>query len=474
MASTDIRTPNDSHTALVCAPRVAGYTLLDKLYESSVCSIYKARQDRLGRTVCLKLLPEFPPPCDVAFERFNRAAYVGAQVVHTNLPVLYETGTADGYHYCALEYISGVSLQDLLVQRGRLSERRAVWIGLQAARALTALHEKGVVHRNLKPKNILVESNGRVRLVGLGLSKCDAACFSKHLDAQTIGTPHYMAPEMIRGRYTDPRSDLYSLGVTMYVMASGNPPFPKGMPAAVMAKHLYESPRSLRAAQPELSKEFAEFVDELMVKNPDDRVASAREAVRKLERLAARHNYDDLCFAGAPRTLRDKPAENDWRALLKPFGVFFGSLIGVFLVGMAIFGVYTSMRDRYVKPSAVPASPISTKPVAAPQTEVTFAAPTGPAEQPPVPALEVPAPKATGAREAEYKRLKDLEPVYRRDAWRGVREWERFLRLYPDANEAMRAEAETRVRFFRQMALDRTVGENGLPRADNAGEGLDF
>ncbi|MBI3830950.1 MAG: protein kinase [Planctomycetes bacterium] len=474
MASTNIRTPNDSPTSLVCAPRVAGYTLLDKLYESSVCSIYKARQDRLGRTVCLKLLPEFPPPCDVALERFNRAAYVGAQVVHTNLPVLYETGTADGYHYCALEYISGVSLQDLLVQRGRLSERRAVWIGLQVARALTALHEKGVVHRNLKPKNILVESNGRVRLVGLGLSKCDAACFSKHLDAQTIGTPHYMAPEMIRGRYTDPRSDLYSLGVTMYVMASGNPPFPKGMPAAVMAKHLYEAPRSLRVAYPELSKEFAEFVDELMVKNPDDRVASAREAVRKLERLAARHNYDDLCFAGAPRTLRDKPAANDWRALLKPFGVFFGSLLGVFLVGMALFGVYSSMRDRYAaRPPAVPATsvpvPARLNPPAA--ASMTPAAPT---DLQPAPVAETPAPRAEGAREADFRRLKDLESVYRRDAWRGVREWERFLRVYPEASEAMRAEAEARVRFFRQMALDRTNGENGLPRADNAGEGLDF
>ncbi|MCW8132246.1 MAG: serine/threonine protein kinase [Planctomycetota bacterium] len=460
MASTDLKPDSNSQTSLVCAPRVAGYTLLDKRYESSVCSIYKARQERLGRVVCLKLLPEFPPPCDVALERFNRAAYVSAQVVHQNLPVLYETGTSDGYHYTALEYVSGSSLQDILVERGRLSERRAVWVGLQVARALVALHEKQIVHRNVKPKNILVESTGRVRLVGLGLAKCEAACFSKHLDTQTIGTPHYMAPEMIRGRYTDPRSDLYSLGITMYVMASGAPPFPKGMPAAVMAKHLYEAPPPLRERYPELSREFAETVDDLLIKNPDERISSAREAVRRLERLAARHNYDDLCFADAPRAIRDKRAPLDWNELLRPLAIFFGSLASVFVGGILLFAAYQALSAP-----AVPAPPAA--PAAAPK-----ATQPAPAAQP-AEAAPVPDPLAE-KRAAEFQRLKELESVFRRDPWRGVMEWDRFLALFPEAPVAMKQDAERRSKIFHKLAADQAIGRNGLPRADNAGEALDF
>lgn len=464
MRPAETRSPGETPTSVVCAPRVADYTLLDKLYVSSVCTIYKARQDRLGRVVCLKLLPEFPPPCDVALERFNRAAYVGAQVVHNNLPVLYETGTADGYHYAALEFVSGASLQDILIDRGRLSERRTVWIGLQVARALAALHEKGVVHRNVKPKNILVESNGNVRLVGMGLAKCDAACFSKNLDAQTIGTPHYMAPEMIRGTYTDPRSDLYSLGVTLYVMASGSPPFAKGTPASVMAKHLYEDPRPLRKQYPELSDDFEALVEDLLVKNPEERLSSAREAVRRLERLVACHRYDDLCFANVPRSFADKRSpDRSLSGLLWPLALFFGTSLAVFALGLLILWALPLLE--FARPAAP--APVMAQPVVPPAA---------PESAPQAEPIEAPDPLARIAahRDAELQRLRELDPVFRRDPWRGVRELESFLRVHPEVSATVRAEAEARIKLYRQMALDQSATDRGMPRADNAGEALDF
>ena len=455
----------------VCGPRVAGYTLLKKLSESSVCSIYKARQDRLGRIVALKLLPEFPPPCDVALERFNRAAYVGAQLVHANLPVLYETGTADGYYFAALEYVHGRSLQDVLAERERVSERRAIVIGLQTARALAALHEKGIAHRNLKPKNMLVDDEGRVRVIGLGLAKCEAACFSKNLDTQTIGTPHYMAPEMIRGNCTDPRSDLYSLGVTLYVMVAGQPPFAKGIPAAVMAMHLYEQARPLHECRPDLSRDFVTLVEELMAKPLESRLGSAREAVRRLERLAALQAREiPAALASPPRGPALWPAAK-FERLWGTAAIFLGSLLAVFLLGMALFGAYLWLTTKPVTPVApqppaganalqMEAAPAPDR-LGAPLAPGVVSTPQGQAEA-----------RAIPEQELEFVRLKELDEVFRRDPARGVREWETYLRAFPRVSASQRKHLQDRIRLFRQMDADRR--NKGLPPADMDGAPMDF
>lgn len=127
-------------------PRVAAFTLMELIHEGSCGSIYRARQDRLGRIVALKLLPEWPPPTDVALERFNRAAYVGAQAPHTNLVTLYDTGTADGFHYASMEYLNGQTLQKHLSVVGLVDEPFAISVAVQVLRALTALHSREICH----------------------------------------------------------------------------------------------------------------------------------------------------------------------------------------------------------------------------------------------------------------------------------------------------------------------------------------
>jgi serine/threonine protein kinase len=269
-------------------PRLAGFTLLEPLHEGSCGLIYRARQDRLGRIVALKLLPEWPPPTDVALERFNRAAYVNAQAPHPNLLTLYDTGTKDGFHYVSLEYVNGQTLQKHLSTVGTSDERFALHVAVHVLRALAALHARDICHRNLKPKNIFLETNGNVRLIGTGLASCKTAFFSPHLDARPIGTPHFMAPEMIRGCYADPRSDLYSLGITLYVMATGRTPFEKGAPLAVMSRHLTDVPDSIGQTRPGLSPDFVKFVDTLMAKEPEHRFQSAKAALEMAEAMSRR------------------------------------------------------------------------------------------------------------------------------------------------------------------------------------------
>ena len=428
-------------------PQIGGFTLLEKLYDGSISTVYKARQDRLGRVVALKLLAEYPPPSDVVLERFNRATYVNAQVVHPNLVVLYESGTRDGYHFSALEYVPGQTVQELLHERGRLSERRSVHIGWQVARALCALHERGILHRNLKPKNILLDPNGRVKLVGLGLAKCDAACFSRNLDAQTIGTPHFMAPEMIRGYTADPRSDLYGLGATLYALVSGRPPFDRGLPAAVMAKHLYEQPKPLNEVVPGLGGEFAALVMQLMAKEPAMRPGSAREVAERLEKLAERNPYVEERRAWVAVASKRGVAE---RLLSFPrAGLFLATLTVVFVTGLAAFGAWWALSSRDGRPASPAPAEAVPPPAVAPGTD------------------RASAPDASAARMVEeFKRLVAQEAQFRREGWRGVSEWSAFLRVYPTAPEQYRAEAFRRLNQYRQIEMEKPRPGGGQKEKD--------
>jgi serine/threonine-protein kinase len=407
--------------------------------------------------VALKTLPEWPPPSPVALERFNRAAFALAQVTHPNLPVLYETGTSDGYHYAALEHIQGRTMQQLLAERGKVSERRAVWVGLQAARALTALHEKGFLHRNVKPKNILVHNDGRAWLTGLGLAHHPSARFSHELEAKTIGTPHYMAPEIIRGCCIDERSDLYSLGATLYALVAGRPPFDKGHPAAVMARHLTETPRPLLEVRPDLSAEFVSLVDKLLVKCPHERLGSAREAVELLEALAAKHS--------APPVRRAEPKARPEAKAGGPFVVLAGARRSeavrrhwwkaaaiLFFLVMACLGACLAWLTQPPKPPRPP-------PGATPATETRR----DPAAETDARAQEERRLRAEAER--EFQRLKQTD--FSRRPLFGAKAWEAFLQTFPAAPEPLRTEAEIRIKGYREK------GERREPLPPAGGE-LEF
>lgn len=465
MASSAIRRPDESQTLeAVQFPRVSGFTIIRKVYDGSVSTVYKARQDRLGRTVALKLLPELPAPSDVHLQRFNRSAHVGAQVIDRNIPVLYETGTKDGFHYTISQYVRGWTLQDLIEHRKRLSERRSVLVAIQVAKALEALHAKRIYHRNLKPKNILVRLDGHTYLVGLGLAKCEAACFSKHLDAHTIGTPHFMAPELVRGKECNAQTDLYALGITMYVMATGVPPFPKGVPAAVMAQHVYKDAPSLTEIRPDFSPGYAALVSRLLAKRPEDRPGSARETINQLDRLL--DGMTDQNGHIRSKALEVKSYYQPLKSRIAGDAAGFALGLGlVMLFGMAMIGVGYSFwpSER--------TSPIETPPIEKPapvveETETQAATPLTilPARR------NLVAPEITRA----YQRLRELEGVFRRDHARGIREWEAFLRHYPEAPADLRREAHESILTCRRLALEQAEGTRQRLEPNRADDQLDF
>jgi len=466
VASTRIQKPPPALARpLQAGVRVGPFTILEKLYDGSISTVYKVRQDRLGRMVALKVLAEYPPPPDAVLQRFNRAAYVSAQVVHANLVVLYESGTADGYHYAALEFVPGQTLYALIKSRKRLSERRALSVGAQIARALTALHEKGILHRNVKPKNILVDTTNKARLIGLGLCHCGAMCFSEALDAQGVGTPHYMAPEVIRGEGLEPRSDLYSLGATLYAALTGRPPFEHGEAAVIMAKHLHEQPVPLQDLRPDLSAEFIALVDQLLAKDPHDRPGSAREAAELLEKLAA--NRDEPPEPGEA----GRPPPHAWAVTAQPLSrakILALSLALGAAAALAAFGSWHLLHPSGGPDEAGPPAAVTPEqppmgllaPLAGWGFWRALSHPEGaPPEEGAAPSRwdrlvrswTAPGDGADELRvEQEFVRLVAQDALFRRQH-RGVAEWSAFLREFPRAPAAYRKEAEARIQEYRRL-----------------------
>jgi len=439
MPTVNNKSDSDLH---VKPPRVAGFTPMEMIHEGGCGTIYRARQDRLGRVVALKLLAEWPPPTDMALERFNRAAYVSAQAPHPNLVTLYDTGTAEGFHYASMEYLNGQTLQKHLSVVGMVDEPFATSAAVDALRALSALHSREICHRNVKPKNMFMETDGNVRLIGLGLASCRTAFFSPHLDARPIGTPHFMSPEMIRGSYSDPRSDLYSLGVTLFVLVTGVTPFEKGSPLAVMSRHLTDEAVSLAKTRPGLSPEFVAFVETLMARDVDHRFQSARAALEVGEMLEKR-------FAGRARLHPEmqpmpRPAPTPEYPLAKPRKFPHPALIALAAAlgtVMLMFGLWWLVAGQH-RPGN-PGDPAATEPGAPVQLE--------------------------GTEKARFDSLLRMSDPFHTDPAGGADAWASYLREFPRAPASRREIASRMLDFY--LNLDEARQK---PKPVPKGEHLDF
>jgi len=431
-------------------PRIGGFTLLEPLCEGSAGLMYRARQDRVGRMVALKLLPEWPPATDVALERFNRAAYVNAQVQHPNLLTLYDFGTVDGYHFTSMELVSGQTLQKHLSQNGPMDETFGLKVAEQLLSALVALHSRDICHRNIKPKNIFIEVTGKVRLIGLGLASCKSAFFSPHLDARPIGTPHFMAPEMIRGSFADPRSDLYSIGVTLFVATTGRTPFEKGSPMAVMSKHLTETPTSLQEARPTLSREFCAFVDTLMARDLTERFQSAKAALDMCQALIAQREAPK---AGAKGTMPPvllipmRPKSGRLEKAWKQTGVLLHNPVVVILSSAVVtVGLLVGLTAALRTWSSDGARPIHIQmpgqaPAAAPNS----------ANNPSITAVQ-----------REMLRLSRSEELFKKQPALGVSSWRQFLDQNSNAPADVKEYAQNQLNLY--LALNGGVKPEKTPK----------
>ena len=248
--------------------------------------VFKARQLSMDRIVAIKFLPKKLAQDERIVARFLREARAAGQLAHPNIVSVHELGLADGLHFIAMEYVDGNSIQKKLKEKGPLSEKETLEIALQIAEALKLAHSRGILHRDIKPDNFLIDSANRVRLADLGLaliqSNPDGGGLT--LDGTTLGTPHFMSPEQCSGTGVDARSDLYSLGASMFVMSTGRTPYEGTTATAVMVKVLTEPPLVLKKMRADLSPGFIALIEKMMHSDPAKRfqdAASAAEAIQQ-------------------------------------------------------------------------------------------------------------------------------------------------------------------------------------------------
>jgi serine/threonine-protein kinase len=265
---------------------ISHYRVLEKLGEGGMGVVYKAEDQRLHRFVALKFLPDKLLDDDTARRRFDAEARAASALDHPNICSIYDVGqTDDGHHYLALAYCEGETLRSRMA-RGPMNTNEAVDVGRQLADGLAAAHAKGIVHRDVKPANIMVRPDGLVKILDFGVAKLQDDVADITRTSTTVGSPSYMSPEQVQGRDITPRADVWSLGVVLYELLSGRRAFAGRGVSAVMYSILNEEPAPLRGLRPELAPQLCAIVEKALEKRPGRRFATAREMAIELHALA--------------------------------------------------------------------------------------------------------------------------------------------------------------------------------------------
>ena len=266
--------------------RLGGYRLLRRLGSGAMADVYLAEQASLSRAVAVKVLRPETAARPNAVLRFTQEARAAAGLVHGNIVQIHEVDCLDGHHFLAEEYVAGPTLRTWLQERGPLDARQALAVLAQVGSALERASGQGVVHRDIKPENLLLTPAGEVKVADFGLARVlSVAADGPDLtqDGTALGTPLYMSPEQAEGRAVDTRSDLYSLGATLYHLLAGRPPFGGSTNVAVALAHRHEVPASLDEHRDKVPPALSAIVLRLLAKSPDDRYQSPAELLLAVE-----------------------------------------------------------------------------------------------------------------------------------------------------------------------------------------------
>jgi serine/threonine protein kinase len=258
------------------------YELEELVGTGGMSSVYRAHDRLLERDVALKVLHEqFMADGDYV-ERFRREARAVAQLSHPNIVTVIDRGEQDGRQFIVFEYCDGENLKALIARKGPLPEREAVELALQIARALGFAHEHGLVHRDVKPQNVLLNGDGETKVTDFGIARSLDVHGGLTQTGTVMGTSDYISPEQARGSRADAQSDIYSLGAVLYEMLTGEVPFPGDNFVSVALRHINEPPPSVRARRPDVSLRLDAAVQRAMAKDPRDRFASMDELCAEL------------------------------------------------------------------------------------------------------------------------------------------------------------------------------------------------
>ncbi|MCH2140175.1 MAG: serine/threonine protein kinase [Phycisphaerales bacterium] len=265
--------------------KIPGYRIMKKLGAGAMASVFLAEQKRLHRLVAIKVLPRRFSEDQNFIDRFYKEGRAAAKLNHPNIVQAYDVNQAGDHHYFVMEYVEGETVYDRIQKRKRIPEDEAITILIQSAKALHHAHEKGFVHRDIKPKNLMLTTSDQVKVADLGLARnLEDTEAAEQEKGRAYGTPFYISPEQIRGELTiGPAADIYGLGATAYHMVTGHVPFSGKNPSDVMRQHLKTELKPPDQANPALSSGFCQVIEMMLAKNRADRYVSAADLVTDLE-----------------------------------------------------------------------------------------------------------------------------------------------------------------------------------------------
>jgi len=301
--------------------KISHYQILKKIGSGGMGDVYLAEDTRLKRRVAIKILTGRFAQDAAKVSRFEQEAQAASALNHPNILTVYDVGSIDGLPYIVTEYISGTTLRERLNQ-GKLPARAALDIAVDVAKALAVAHEANIVHRDIKPENLMLRSDGYIKILDFGLAKIVESEFRENAlvitePGQILGTPKYMSPEQIRGMDVDARSDIFSLGVVLYEMLTGVPPFDGPTISDIVASVLRNEPKAVRELAPGLSMQADHIVNRALNKDPEARYQTMRRMLYDLEKLrdeekAVSPEADETLELGAkPTRMQQAAADTD-------------------------------------------------------------------------------------------------------------------------------------------------------------------
>ena len=257
------------------------YRVLNRLGSGGMADVYCAEDTHLGRQVALKVLYQRFAQDNEFVERFKREAQSAAGLTHPNVVNVFDRGEHDGTYYIAMEYLPGSTLKEVIGERGPLDQESVIDIGIQILRAASFAHRRGVVHRDLKPHNVMLDDAGNAKVTDFGIARAGA---SEMTEAGSImGTAQYLSPEQAQGQPATAQSDLYSVGIILYELLTGRLPFDGESAVAIAVQHLNDPPAPIRSLRPDVAPELEAAVMHALAKDPAARWAGADEFIRALE-----------------------------------------------------------------------------------------------------------------------------------------------------------------------------------------------
>ncbi len=265
------------------------YEILDKIGTGGMSDVYKAKDHILGREVAVKVLKqEFAE--DVTFvTKFRSEAQSAAGLEHANIVNIYDVGSENDMYYIVMEYVEGITLKTYIEKKGQLNFKEAISIAIQVGRGIEAAHNKGIIHRDIKPQNIIISTEGKVKVTDFGIARASS---SNTIHADTMGSVHYSSPEQARNGYVDARSDIYSLGIVMYEMVTGRVPFDGDTTVAIALQHLQEDMVAPSAYAADLPISMEKIIQKATMKSPDRRYASMEDMLMDLKKSLVSPNED--------------------------------------------------------------------------------------------------------------------------------------------------------------------------------------